>query len=240
MDMENGKGRERVELSLDGRQIASIVVGALVLLGVVFVLGLNLGKQLGARQVEAGRGDVLAGLDRPPPAPATPISDDALTFHDRLTKDKPPIEEPVVRPPPAAPKPATQPATTTATARPTPAAATAAASSAPAAPPPSATANALRNLAGPGPSAAASSGPPAPGSFTVQLISTSNRAEADRLAGKLAEFDPRVESAEVTGKGKVFRVRVGGYDNRAEAERVIKAIAAKAGTKGMVVTIRAK
>lgn len=209
MDMENGKGRERVELSLDGRQIASIVVGALVLLGVVFVLGLNLGKQLGARQVEASRGDVLAGLDRPSPAPAAPISDDALTFHDRLTKDRPPIDEPVARPPPAAP-------------------------------PPSATANALRNLAGPGTAAAPSSGSPVPGSFTVQLISTSNRAEADRLAGKLTEFDPRVESAEVAGKGKVFRVRVGGYASRTEAEKVLKAIAARTNAKGMVVTIRAK
>ncbi len=238
MDMENGKGRERVELSLDGRQIASIVVGALVLLGVVFVLGLNLGKQLGARQVEATRGDVLAGLDRPPPAPAAPISDDALTFHDRLTKDRPPVDEPVARPPPAAPKPATPPATP-ATA--TPAATTAAARPAPsAAPPPSATANALRNLAGPTPAAAPSSGSPAPGSFTVQLISTSNRAEADRLAGKLTEFDPRVESAEVAGKGKVFRVRVGGYDSRAEAEKVLKAISARTNAKGMVVTIRAK
>ena len=209
MDMENGKGRERVELSLDGRQIASIVVGALVLLGVVFVLGLNLGKQLGARQVEASRGDVLAGLDRPSPAPAAPISDDALTFHDRLTKDRPPIDEPVARPPPAAP-------------------------------PPSATANALRNLAGPGTAAAPSSGSPVPGSFTVQLISTSNRAEADRLAGKLTEFDPRVESAEVAGKGKVFRVRVGSYASRTEAEKVLKAIAARTNAKGMVVTIRAK
>ena len=209
MDLENGKGRERVELSLDGRQIASIVVGALVLLGVVFVLGLNLGKQLGARQVEASRGDVLAGLDRPSPAPAAPISDDALTFHDRLTKDRPPIDEPVARPPPAAP-------------------------------PPSATANALRNLAGPGTAAAPSSGSPVPGSFTVQLISTSNRAEADRLAGKLTEFDPRVESAEVAGKGKVFRVRVGSYASRTEAEKVLKAIAARTNAKGMVVTIRAK
>ncbi len=209
MDMENGKSRERVELSLDGRQIASLVVGALVLLGVVFVLGLNLGKQLGARQVEASRGDVLAGLDRPSPAPAAPISDDALTFHDRLTKDRPHIDEPVARPPPAAP-------------------------------PPSATANALRNLAGPGTAAAPSSGSPVPGSFTVQLISTSNRAEADRLAGKLTEFDPRVESAEVAGKGRVFRVRVGSYDSRAEAEKVLKAVAARTNAKGMVVTIRAK
>jgi hypothetical protein len=53
--VEGGRGKDKVELSLDGRQIASIVVGALVLLGVVFVLGLNIGRQLTSRQLEAGR-----------------------------------------------------------------------------------------------------------------------------------------------------------------------------------------
>jgi len=124
MDNENVKSKERIELSLDGRQIASIVVGALVLLGVVFVLGLNLGRQLATRQLEATRGDALAALDRPPPAPAAPISDDALTFHDRLTKDRaPPAEEPPARPAPApaapAPTPVAAPAAAAAPAPPT-------------------------------------------------------------------------------------------------------------------------
>jgi cell division septation protein DedD len=71
-------------------------------------------------------------------------------------------------------------------------------------------------------------------------MSTPNRAEADKLAGKLAEFEPRVESADVNGKGRFFRVRVGGYDTRAEAEKMIKAIAAKGGPKGMVVSSHPK
>jgi cell division protein FtsN len=222
MDMENGRVKERIELSLDGRQIASVVVGALVLLGVIFVLGLNLGRQLAMKQFEAARGDVLAGLDRPPPATPTPISDDALTFHDRLTKDRPPLTDA----PPARAAPASAAATPAAPRPPAPTAAP------PSAAAPSATAAALKSLT--------AAGPPAPGAFTVQLVSTPNRAEADRLAGKLGEFEPRVEAAEVKDKGRVYRVRVGAYETRAEAEKAIKAIAAKVGTRGMVVSTRAK
>jgi cell division septation protein DedD len=228
MDMESGKVKERIELSLDGRQIASIVVGALVLLGVVFVLGLNLGRQLAARQIEAGRGDVLAGLDRPPPAPAAPISDDALTFHDRLTKDRPPLaDDPPARPAPSAAtaaKPAPAAPAVAATAPKPPAPATTAA--------PSAAATAIKGLT--------AGAPPAAGAFSVQLVSTPSRAEADKLAAKLPEFEPRVEAAEVTGKGRVYRVRAGSFETRAEAEKAVKAIAAKVGTKGMVVSTRPK
>ena len=212
MDIENVRTRERVELSRDGRQIASIVVGALVLLGVIFVLGLNLGRQLGARQVEATRGDALAALDRPPPAPSAPISDDALTFHDRLTRDRPPpVEEPAPRAAPAAP--ATLPATLPATRR-----------------EPTAVA----------PRETSPSGPSAPGTFAVQLVSTPSRAEADKLAGKVQEFESRVEAAEVTGRGRVYRVRVGDFETRAEAEKALRSLAARTGAKGMVVSIRAK
>ena len=210
MDIGNVRSRERIELSLDGRQIASIVVGALVLLGVIFVLGLNLGRQLGARQVEATRGDALAALDRPPPAPPAPIADDALTFHDRLTRDRPPpVEE--------------------APARPAPVAAAAPAGAAPGKEP-----AAPREAAAPTPATAAAS------TFSVQLVSTPSRAEADRLAGKVQDFEPRVEAAEVTGKGKVYRVRVGAFETRGEAEKALRTLAARTGAKGMVVSIRAK
>ena len=78
------------------------------------------------------------------------------------------------------------------------------------------------------------------GTFSIQLMSTPNRAEADKLVDKLSEFEPRVEAAEVTGKGRYYRVRVGSYNSRGEAEQALKAITAKAGTKGMVVAYRAK
>src|SRR5512138_2240468 len=97
--------KEKLELSLDGRQIASIVVGALVLLGVVFVLGLNVGKQIAARQAEAALPGDLEALDHAP-APAAPAKPEPLTFHDRLTKETPPPPPPAVATPVAAPVPA--------------------------------------------------------------------------------------------------------------------------------------
>lgn len=206
---ENVKVRDRVELSLDGRQIASIVVGALVLLGVVFVLGLNVGRQLAAKQLEVTRGDALAALDQPLPAPAIPT--DALTFHDRLTKDRvPPAEAPAAAP--VATPPAPAPA-------------------APAAPPPAAAAAEPARA----PSRADPGARPA---YSVQVVATTSRAEADRLAARLKDYGPRVEEAEVPGKGRLYRVRVGAFASKPEAERFLKGFTGKTGSKGLVVASR--
>jgi len=204
--VENVKVKDKVELSLDGRQIASIVVGSLILLGVVFVLGLNIGRQLAARQLDADRGDSLAVLDQPLPSPAIPS--DELTFHDRLTKD---------RAPPVEPAPA---ASATLAAAPAPAAAPVAEPARPAAKPE------------PKPEPKAAAARPA---FSVQVVSTSSRAEADRLAAKLKDFGPRVEEADVAGKGKLYRVRVGAFASRPEADRFLKGFNGKTGSKGLVV-----
>ncbi len=217
-DVESGKVRDKVELSLDGRQIASIVVGALILLGVVFVLGLNIGRQLATRQLEATRGDSLAVLDQPVPAPAIPS--DALTFHDRLTKDRVPPVEPAAAPPAPAP----------------------AVAAAPAAAPPAPKAEA-RPEAKPEPkpearAAAARAEPASRPAFSVQVISTSSRAEADRLAAKLKEYTPRVEEADVAGKGRLYRVRVGAFSSKPEAEKFLKGFNGKTGSKGLVVASR--
>jgi DedD protein len=124
------KSRETFDVSLDGRQIASIVVGALVLLGIVFVLGLNVGRQLAAREAQAERGDdALAALDRPPAPPEAPVRQESLTFHDRLTKEKAPEATDAPAPAPAAPAPATHEV-----AAPAPAAAPAVAAAPPAKP----------------------------------------------------------------------------------------------------------
>jgi cell division protein FtsN len=212
MDDENVRMRDRVELSLDGRQIASIVVGALVLLGVVFVLGLNVGRSLAERRSEATRGDALAALDQPPVA--TPPSD-ALTFHDRLTRDRLPQAEPPAPAGAAAPEPS---------ARPTPARAEPRAAAAP--------------VAAPTSGAAATVAPGARASYSIQVLATPNKAEAERLVAKLKEYAPRVEEAEVPGKGRLYRVRVGAFGTKPEAERFLKGLASKTGSKGLVVASR--
>jgi cell division septation protein DedD len=205
--------RERFELSLDGRQVASIVVGALVILGVVFVLGLNVGKQIGIRQAEAVAPGDLEALDHAP-APAPPAKE-PLTFHDRLTKETPPAAPP---PPAAAPNP--PPAATS-----TPPAAST--SAAPPTAKPAAPANPFE-----------SKPPPPDRPWTVQLAATQDRAEAERTAARFAALNPRVEPAEVPGRGRFWRVRVGAFDTRQAAERYLRDVARETGAKGFVTPSR--
>ncbi len=205
--------RERFELSLDGRQIASIVVGALVILAVVFVLGLNVGKQIGVRRAESARAGDLDALDRAP-APPAPDKADALTFHDRLTKEAPAPPGPEVartpEPPPAAPaEPAPQ-----------------------AAPPPAAPA-----AEAPDPDRAETGGGTSK-PWTVQLAASQDRAEAERMASRFASLNPRIEEADVAGKGRFFRVRVGGFDSREDAERYLRDVARETGARGFVTASR--
>jgi cell division septation protein DedD len=67
------------------------------------------------------------------------------------------------------------------------------------------------------------------------VVSTSSRAEADRLAARLKDYTPRVEEAEVAGKGKLYRVRVGAFATKPEAEKFLKGFNGKTGSKGLVV-----
>lgn len=255
---ENVRVREKFELSLDGRQIASIVVGALVILGVVFVLGLNVGRQIAARQVEAARGGDLEALDRVPVATAQPAKND-LTFYDQLPKGKPapPPPEPARPTPspaqpsaahPAAPPPA-QVATSPAPSAPSTAPASAPAATPPVAPSPSAPAlaavAAAPAAAGAPVKKASATKPPAParpaaaeGAFVIQLAATSSRAEAERLVARHHELSPRIETADVPGKGRLYRVRAGSFGSRAEAERALAVAARQSGAKGFVTAAR--
>jgi cell division septation protein DedD len=202
--------REKFELSLDGRQVASIVVGALVVIGVVFVLGLNAGKQVAARQIASRTSGDLEALDRAPAAP--PARPEPLTYHDRLTKETPappPPPEPAAKSaPPAAPAPA------------------AAAPPAPAPAPPAAAAPPER----PAPGAAAPARP-----WTIQLAAAGDRGEAERLATRFSALQPRIEEATIPGKGRFFRVRVGAFESKEAAQRYLRDVARETGAKGIVV-----
>jgi len=207
MDGENVKVRDRVELALDGRQIASIVVGALVLLGVVFVLGLNVGKQAAVKQLEASRADGLAALDQPPPVPA--VAAESLTYHDTLTGDRKGPPEPTPQVKPVEPKPVeARPAEAKVEPKPAP------------------------------PEARPARQEGTKGAYVVQVVATPSRAEADRLLAKLKDYTPRVEEAEVPGKGRMYRVRVGSFGTKPEAEKFLKAFNGKTGSKGLVVAAR--
>jgi DedD protein len=226
----NARVRERFMLALDGRQIAAVVVGALVVLGAVFALGTEVGQRLGARRAELGRPANLSDLEvvAGPPR-AAPGKE--LTF---------PAELPRAKPGPPAPPATTRSGDATEAAAepapaPTPAPAalpTPAASPAPLAAPAAAPEPAPKPAPAPAPAAAPAGGM---GSWTVQLGASQRREEADGLAQRVKALGPRVEEAEIPGKGRFYRVRVGRFDSREAAEKYRADVQRETGLSGMAV-----
>jgi DedD protein len=238
---ENARIRERHELSLDGRQVVSVVVGALVVLGAVFVLGVSVGRQLVARdQPPAARAESpLAALDRPAaPAAERKEKEPRLSFHDALTKGPPegaPLPEPKAPPRPSPGAPATgtvlegaAPLPGTAGPAALPAAGPkAAAKPAPAARPgKDAMASAVAKAASLAP--ATGSGP-----FAVQVGATRSEVEAQRMQKRLAADGAWIAAADLPGKGRWYRVRLGSFATRAEADRRLAELKAR-GVQGFV------
>ena len=240
---ENSKVRERYELSLDGTQVASVVVGALVVLGAVFVLGLNVGKQVAAR-AQPGAGpadDSLAALDRPAPRPPPPPEKEPkLSFHDALTKG-PAAGAPLPSAAAAVPAVGTAldplPASAPSASAAAPKAAVPAAPAAPArkaaphpAPPKDAMASAVARVSG-----APETGPS--GAFAIQVGATQSEPEARRIQRKFAADGARVAVADLPGKGRWYRVKIGSFATRAEAEHRLASLKAR-GVAGFVTDAR--
>jgi len=273
----NRPARERFEFSLDARQVASVILGALAALGITFFLGYSLGQRVLERpaspapRVAPAPGDPLAALDHPPrpdggePAPK-------LSFHETLTASKPPASDKLPAPPKASPAPAPAPdvaaaARVAATAAPKvgavpPSAAVPPTEAAPApaplptpvagAKPPDAKPTVAKGAAtAPGgarpdekalpPAPRPPAPPPSPppqaaardGAFAVQVGSTQDRLEAERLAARLRARGARVVASEVPGRGRWYRVKVGSYETREAADQALRDLE-RAGTKGFV------
>lgn len=214
MGQGNVRARERFEVSLGGFQIASIVVGALLALGVVFFLGLEVGQRVGTRRAEAARPATLGDLDAAATSARPPAARD-LTFPAQLPKAKPPPP-----PPPRTPEPA-------ATAE--PAAPAPSPSQSPSPPPAPAAAGEATTGGGSSPAAAARGG------WTVQLGASQRREEAQALARKVQGLGPRIEEADIPGKGHFFRVRVGRFETRADAEKYRSDVIRETGITGVVI-----
>lgn len=90
--------RERYDFSLDGRQIAGFTAAALVVLGVVFVVGVVTGKRLageGGQPLDA-TGNALAVAEARTRALENVRKDAELSFQDDLTRRLPAIAVPTV------------------------------------------------------------------------------------------------------------------------------------------------
>ncbi|HSP20528.1 MAG TPA: SPOR domain-containing protein, partial [Myxococcaceae bacterium] len=81
--------REKYDLSLDSRQVVSLLIGGIVVLGAVFVLGVLVGKKL-AGTPRADRGpDLLTALDSKSDALERARAAPQLTFQEELTRPTP-------------------------------------------------------------------------------------------------------------------------------------------------------
>lgn len=247
------RGSDRLYFSLDVKQVAGIVGGALGTLAIVFALGVAFGRQLATAPSTAGIAGDLAQLDaranEPPPEPPSGAD---FVFHDALTRNDPrpaarPSEPKRASPSPtpaaAKPKASPEPVVLVAPPEPTPTPEPVAVvepppepSSVPAPPAPAPVA-----VAKPSP-------PPAPKEakeatdalWTVQFGSSQQREEADRLAALLRDlgYKPFVTVVDLADRGRFHRVRVGRFADRAEAERLREQVSASHKLNGLVMSLR--
>jgi DedD protein len=239
--------KEKYELSLDNRQIVSLTVASLVVLGGVFMLGVVVGKKLSTEQPDGPPADLLSALDQKSAALDSLNHDASLTFPDELTKKAaPPIAVPTVavaKPEVAKPDPKpTQVAAPTEAAEPRDVAAEAAPvaellvaekprpeptglAESPKVEPVTtrtkdagALAQAFARVQRPPTEAAAN------GAFTLQLSAYQERSEAERFAAGLRDkgYAPYIQEAMVPRKGTWYRVRMGRFPTKDAASRYLE------------------
>jgi DedD protein len=226
------------EIQLNGKQLVFLFMAGTVVAVVIFLCGVMVGRGVPERTLVAGAAtaaplDPTAAL--PPPSSSTASTDDnqpltageTLTYPSLLENPDPPAEtlaptaEPAIATAPkpaaaAAPEPMPLPAPMPKPAAPKPA--PVAAAPVAAAPKPATPAPKPAPLTPPVAAAAASSlNEPAGSGFVVQVAAVRQRAEADRIAQRLTG---KGYPAFVTTSGANFRVRVGKFDDRRQAETV--------------------
>jgi cell division septation protein DedD len=225
------------EIQLNGKQLVFLFMAATVVSVVIFLCGVLVGRGVRAERaavdsaliVDAPVADATSTTAGAPPSttndPRTALPpravNDVLSYPERLAQTQHVAED--LKPVPAqntasapvgvvdAPVPSPRPVPV----------ATAAPASAPK-PAPAATGTSTTTATAPPPRPA----PPAPAAaskaaFVVQLAALNSRGEADAMAKKLTArgYEAYVQ-APANGAPSVFRVRVGNYQTRREAESV--------------------
>jgi cell division septation protein DedD len=206
--------REKYDLSLDSRQVVSLLIGGIVVLGAVFVLGVLVGKKLAATPHADRAPDLLTALDHKSDALERARAAPPLTFQEELTKPAAPAPTVVRAPAAAAPAVAATsnaPASATAAASPAPSASTPSASKiVPAARPPPAT-----------PVVAATEPKPAPKAEPEKKAEPARAAHVESVATRSAPAaaQPVPKVPEATSSTGAFTLQLGASPNRDDAER---------------------
>ena len=198
------------EIQLDGKQLVFLFMAGTVVMVVIFLLGVLVGRNVRA---EAAATDPLAGQARaaevtgappPPPAVSNPgapsaTANEPLSYPQRLGSGAQPRESLSAAAPRSEPKAALP--------------ATPAAAEPPAPTPPSTAATS--------PATPVMAGEPKGAGYAIQLTALGKRDEADAIARRLTAkgYAAYVLPPEA-GAPAVFRVRVGKFKERREAEGV--------------------
>lgn len=214
--------KDKVEVTLDGRQLFFLFFGGAVITSMMFGLGVMTGRRLEARALALQPptiDDPLAALDQ-----LGDVEEEGLTFHHSLThnnngssggkaaaqasnnKASAPVSNPPTAPaPPSANASAPTP----------PAAAPVAVAAAPAANKPAP----AKPAAAPAAAAPTPVPPSVPGHFTLQLSAFAEKADADAFVKRMQAggYKPFIVASEIPGKGIFYRVRLGDYTNRESA-----------------------
>jgi DedD protein len=197
------------EIQLDGKQLIFLFMAGTVVLVVIFLLGVLVGRNVRAEAAatdplaEQARAPEVTGAPPPPPAVSNPgapsaTANEPLSYPQRLGSGAQPRESLSTAAPRSEPK-AALPATPAAT---------------PATPPAST------------PATPAMAGEPKGAGYAIQLTALGKRDEADAIARRLTGkgYSAYVVPPEA-GAPAVFRVRVGKFKERREAEGVAAKLA---------------
>ena len=192
------------EIQLSGKQLVFYCMAALVFIVVVFLMGVQVGRGVLAQRGLPGAGDAgaFARETEPPPPPASvsqgstpPVTaGEKLSYAERLASPEPPAEQ--LKKVQEAPAPTPKP-------------------EAPAA------ASVRANPVEPRRDRAAASGAPAGAGFEIQVGALRERGLADSIAKRLvAKGYPAYVVPPAKGTPDPYRVRVGKYKDRHEADTV--------------------
>jgi cell division septation protein DedD len=194
------------EIQLSGKQLVFYCMAALVFIVVVFLMGVQVGRGVLAQRglPGAGNADAFARESEPPPPPASvsqgstpPVTaGEKLSYAERLASPEPPAEQlkkavDAAAPKPESPSPATRAAVP------------------------------ARGREGRPEPAATASTEPAGSGFEIQVGALRERGLADSIAKRLvAKGYPAYVVPPAKGTPDPYRVRVGKYKDRREADTV--------------------
>jgi cell division septation protein DedD len=185
--------KDKIEVSLDGRQIFFLFFGGAVVACMVFVLGVMVGRRLEGRERVARKATTSASID-------------PLAALDELAADEQRVPEP------AAPRPAAPPPAPAVEKKPEPPKVE---PPKPEPPRPEVKEEKKEKKKAEKEDVESKKKP----KYTLQLSSFQDRAEADAFVTKLAGagYQPYVVQREVEGRGTFYRVRIGEFVSHDDA-----------------------